>query len=96
VSIDTATVNKIARLARLELDPEAVETIREQLESILDYVAMLDELDLSETLPTAQTVTPDQPLREDRPSPCPGSEQATSNAPDAAENMFRVPRVLQG
>jgi aspartyl-tRNA(Asn)/glutamyl-tRNA(Gln) amidotransferase subunit C len=94
LAIDSAEVRRIAALANLELDAETIEIFRDQLQSILDYVAMLDELDVSSIPPTAYSVERRQPLREDEAQPSLRIEQALENAPGAAAGHFRVPRVL--
>jgi len=94
-AIDRAEVRRIARLARLELDEADVDVLSSQLASILDYVAMLDELDLVEVPPTSHRLSDaGHALREDAPSPGLGTAEALANAPDAADGHFRVPRVL--
>ena len=94
--IDTAEVRRIARLAQLELAAETVEQFRHQLERILDYVAVLDELDVESTAPTAHTLEQGAPLRADELGESLTVDQALANAPDAAAGHFRVPRVLKG
>ena len=94
MAIDDEQVRHIAALARLDLDPATVAHFRRQLKAILDYVAMLDEIDLEEVPPTAQTHLPGQPLREDGVTPCLPRKEALANSPDNAEGHFRVPRVL--
>ena len=46
MAIDSAEVRRIARLAHLDLDEATIEAFTDQLQSILDYVAVLEELDL--------------------------------------------------
>jgi aspartyl-tRNA(Asn)/glutamyl-tRNA(Gln) amidotransferase subunit C len=94
-SIDRTAVRRIARLARLELDDAAVRELAGELRSILDSVALLDELDLAAVPPAAR---PGQDaraaLREDDPTPGLDAADALANAPDAAHGCFRVPRVI--
>ena len=94
VAIDHAQVRQIARLARLELDDDAAATLAVELQSILDHVALLDEVDLDAVPPEADTDPHAQPLREDVARPGLSLDDALSNAPEHAAEHFRVPRVL--
>ena len=94
MAIDRDEVEHIARLARLELDAEAIQQLGGQLQSILDYVATLDDLDVSDVPPTAHAVSSDASLRADEPGPSLSREQALRSAADSEDGLFRVPRVL--
>jgi aspartyl-tRNA(Asn)/glutamyl-tRNA(Gln) amidotransferase subunit C len=94
--IDSQEVLRIAALAHLELDAESVETFRDQLQQILEYVAVLGELDVDATEPTHHPIGRGQVLRADAVTACLSREETLGNAPDAAAGLFRVPRVLQG
>jgi len=94
VRIDHAEVRRIARLAHLELDDADVEALTRDLESILDHVASLDELDVTSVEPTAFVLDAPAEPREDAPSPCVPNPEALANAPDSADGHFRVPRVI--
>lgn len=94
--MDLEEVRRIALLARLELDEATLVAFRSQLRSILDYVAMLDDIDVRSTAPTSWARSVGQPLREDEEQASLSAEEALCNAPDAAAGHFRVPRVLGG
>jgi aspartyl-tRNA(Asn)/glutamyl-tRNA(Gln) amidotransferase subunit C len=96
VTIDTNEVLRIASLARLELDEGSVETFRHQLKEILDYVGMLGELDVTDVPPTTHPLGRGQAARPDEVRPSLSVDEALANAPDAANDLFRVPRVLGG
>jgi aspartyl-tRNA(Asn)/glutamyl-tRNA(Gln) amidotransferase subunit C len=94
VGIDDAEVRRIAGLAQLELDEPTVATMRRQLQVMLDYVAVLDELDVSgDPVETGPTATRDA-LRVDETRPGLSRDEALGGAPDAAEGHVRVPRSL--
>lgn len=93
--IDADEVLRIAKLARLEFEPKSVPRLRRQMQSILDYVATLEELDVSDLPPTVATRFDAGAPREDRTSPSLPREDALRNAPDHAQGLFRVPRVLK-
>ncbi len=94
MAIDHAEVRRIARLAHLELDADAVATLARELQSILDHVARLDELDLESVPSTASMPHDRRPLREDTERASLSNDDALRNAPDHAAGHFRVPRVL--
>jgi aspartyl-tRNA(Asn)/glutamyl-tRNA(Gln) amidotransferase subunit C len=95
VPIDAAEVRRIAELAQLELDIASVERFRHELGSILDYIALLDELEVDDVAPFTLARGAEQKLRADGPRSCLSVGDALANAPDAAERHFRVPRVLE-
>jgi len=87
-------VEHVARLARLDLAPDEMETMRRQLSGVLEHINRLNEVDTSAIPPTAQVFALQDVLREDDPRPSYPSEAMLANAPDAAEGYFRVPAVL--
>lgn len=88
-------VAHIARLARLRLTPEELETYREQLSAILDHVAQLSELDTNGIPPTSSVLPEQARLRPDEPRPGIGAEVLEKNAPDWEDDQFRVPPVFE-
>ena len=95
MSIDTAEVLRIARLARLDLDAETVERLRHQLGDILDYVAVLGELDVSDMPATVSTADEGAAPRPDEVAASLSVDQALANAPNRAAGQFCVPRVFK-
>ncbi|MHB1469734.1 MAG: Asp-tRNA(Asn)/Glu-tRNA(Gln) amidotransferase subunit GatC, partial [Solirubrobacteraceae bacterium] len=71
--IDREEVLHVARLARLALSEQEIETMRGELAGVLDHIAKIGELDLDGVQPTSHVVadeTPTQPaLRADEPRP---------------------------
>ncbi len=88
-------VQHIARLARLQLSPEEFELYREQLSDILDYAARLQELDTTDTPPTASVFSGSRPLRLDASRPGLELDALLKNAPQTEQDQFRVPPVLE-
>ncbi len=89
--IDREQVLHVARLARLALSDEEVETMARELSGILEHVDRISELDLDEVEPTAHVVGLENVLRADEPRPSWPREQVLSAAPDPAGGAFRVP-----
>jgi len=91
-----ADVERIANLARLSFSPEEAAAMALQLDAILDYVALLNELDTQGVEPTAHAIPMSTPLREDRAFPGLSPSLALANAPQKEGTAFRVPKVIDG
>ena len=89
--IDREQVLHVARLARLALTEEEVETMTRELSGILEHVDRIAELDLEQVEPTAHVIDLENVLRPDEPRPSWPREQMLEQAPDPAEGAFRVP-----
>ena len=87
-------VEHVALLARLELTEEEKELYAEQLAKILEYAAILNELDTSEVPPLAHVLPLKNVFREDRVGTHLDPEAVLSHAPDREERFFRVPRIV--
>jgi len=89
--IDREQVLHVARLARLKLSEDEVETMTEELSGILAHVDRIAQMDLDGVEPTDHVVALENVLRADEPRPSLTPEQALASAPDPAEGAFRVP-----
>lgn len=88
-------VKKVAHLARLQLTEEEVRQYQEQLSSVLDYVELLNELDLEDVPPTAHAVARRNVFREDGARPSLPLEDVLFNAPRQARDQFLIQAVLE-
>ena len=95
MSIDTATVAKIAHLARLNLPPEEQQTTAGELSKILDWIAQLAEVNTDAIEPL--TSVNDQALRwrEDKVTDGDKPEAILANAPSKTADFFTVPKVIE-
>ncbi|WP_407312344.1 Asp-tRNA(Asn)/Glu-tRNA(Gln) amidotransferase subunit GatC [Desulfosporosinus sp. SB140] len=93
MAISREDVIYVAGLARLELTEQEIQEYTVQLNSILDYAAMLEQLDTEDVVPTAHAVPLHNVLREDEVKASIQHDKALRNAPDAEEGFFRVPRI---
>ncbi|MCL6554183.1 MAG: Asp-tRNA(Asn)/Glu-tRNA(Gln) amidotransferase subunit GatC [Firmicutes bacterium] len=93
--IDRETVAHVARLARLALTEEECQRFVAQLGRILEYVARLNALDLTDVPPTAHVVPMVNVFRADAVTPSLSREDVLAGAPAHAEGFFVVPRVLE-
>ena len=91
-------VKKIAKLANLELAESEVKKFQKQLSDVLDYVAVLDELDIANVEPTSQVTGVKNIARADETEPSLSQEEALSNTKNKYNGYFKVPAVnkIQG
>ena len=95
MSIDHATVRRIARLARIHVPDEEVDRLGAELSRILGFVEQLGEVDVAGVEPMTSVVDAVLALREDRVSDGGDAEKILSNAPERADDFFVVPRVVE-
>jgi aspartyl-tRNA(Asn)/glutamyl-tRNA(Gln) amidotransferase subunit C len=88
-------VAKIAHLARLELSEAEKALYLGQLSAILEYAAMLDELDLTGISPTTHAIAQENVLRDDVIAPSLPLEETLYNAPKQQDNQFLIQSVLE-
>ena len=88
-------VEHVALLGRLELTEQEKEQFTTQLNSILEHVEQLNQLDTTDVPATSHAVPTPHPLRSDEAAPAISAEEALANAPDPAGDCFRVPRVVE-
>jgi aspartyl-tRNA(Asn)/glutamyl-tRNA(Gln) amidotransferase subunit C len=94
MSLSNADVAKVAILARLRISPDELEMFTGQLNSIVDYVAQLQELDTTGVEPLAHGVEVRNAFRDDVRGEALPREQALANAPKRNATSFLVPAVL--
>ncbi len=94
--IDRQTVKNVARLARLGLSEEEIDTFGAQLSSILGHIQILQEADVSGISPTAHASRLTNVTREDVSRPSYPPEVILANAPEQEDNSLKVNAVLEG
>ena len=85
----------LSRLARLSLSDEEKGRFGGQLESILNYIDTLNELDTTHVEPTSHVISIHNVTREDVPSASLDREDALGNTPDRTDKFYRVPKILE-
>ena len=85
----------VAHLARLELSDAEKVKLSAQLAGILDYVAKLNEVDVTGIEPTAHAIPLTNVLRKDEPRPPIERERILKNAPETARDLFIVPKIVE-
>ncbi len=96
MALPRETVVKVAALARLQLTDAEIDTFSNQLGGILDYVAMLDELDTSAVEPMVHAIELTNVLRDDVLAPSLPRAEGLKNAPKQDGRYFLVPAILEG
>jgi aspartyl-tRNA(Asn)/glutamyl-tRNA(Gln) amidotransferase subunit C len=100
MSVDKATVAKIASLARIRMDDAALERMVPELNGILQWVEQLGEVDVAGIEPMAAVIPNGLRLREDvvDADPLTGGgkrDDVLANAPAAEHGFFGVPKVIE-
>ncbi|HMG07935.1 MAG TPA: Asp-tRNA(Asn)/Glu-tRNA(Gln) amidotransferase subunit GatC [Mucilaginibacter sp.] len=95
MTIDKETVEKVAHLARLELNETEKQEMIKDMSKILDFMAKLNELDTSGIEPLVYMTGDVNVLREDVVKQQITHEEALLNAPKHDENYFLVAKVIE-
>lgn len=95
MAVDDNTVRRIAHLARIKVTDEEVPHLRSELNAILDFVAQLDEVDVSGVEPMTSVLPMELRQREDKVTDGGFAERIVANAPQSEDNYFVVPKVVE-
>ncbi len=88
-------VERIAELARLRFSAQELESFVEQFQRIVEFVQVLQQLQLEGVEPLTHVVEVENALREDEPRESLPREEALRNAPRHDGVFFRVPKVIE-
>ena len=95
MSVDAATVKRIARLARIRIEEDEIASYQGELNAILGFVEQLQEVNV-EGVEAMTSVTPMTLRRRDDLIADGGyAEKIVSNAPLSEDNFFMVPKVVE-
>jgi aspartyl-tRNA(Asn)/glutamyl-tRNA(Gln) amidotransferase subunit C len=89
-------VRDVAKLARLEIPPDRLARLTGQLESILEYVAKIGQVDMTGVEPIAHALPLHNVLRDDVVEPSLPLDKVLQNAPETDGPFFKVPKVIGG
>ncbi len=95
MSIDKATVAKIARLARIHVAEEKREALASELSNILGWVEQLGEVDTENVAPMTSVVEVRLPERDDVITDGDCRDDVLANAPETDAGFFVVPKVVE-
>ena len=95
MSVDQATVKRVARLARLKVNDEDLPRLAGELNAILGWIEQLNEVDVSNVEPLTSMVSMKMKKRQDvvTDGNCP--EKIVANAPAQEDSFFMVPKVVE-
>ena len=95
MSVDHATVKRVARLARLKVNEEDVPRLAGELNSILGWIEQLNAVDVSSVEPLTSVVTMKMKMRDDVVTDGHYPQKITANAPAQEDSFFMVPKVVE-
>ncbi|MEX0719729.1 MAG: Asp-tRNA(Asn)/Glu-tRNA(Gln) amidotransferase subunit GatC [Balneolaceae bacterium] len=95
MSVTEKDVLYVANLAKLHLSDKEVKSLAGDMNNILDYMELLNELDTSDVQPLDHVHEMESRFRKDAAKTPLSHEDAMKNAPDADSDYFRVPKVIE-
>lgn len=95
MSVDQATVRRIARLARIAVPDSEIPKLQGELNAILGFVEELNAVDVTDVEPMISVVPMTMIPRMDEVTAGGDSDRVTRNAPVREDNYFVVPKVVE-
>lgn len=95
MSVDQDTVRKIATLARIKVDDEALPKLEGELNEILNWIEMLSQVDTENVEPMTSTVHMQMKKRRDEVTDGGYPDDIVANAPTSEDHFFLVPKVIE-
>jgi aspartyl-tRNA(Asn)/glutamyl-tRNA(Gln) amidotransferase subunit C len=95
MKIDNELVEKLANLSKLEFDEQARESLKKDLQKILDMVERLNEVNVDGVEPLIYMSDEKNVLRKDVVKDTVSKEEALLNAPLRDSDYFKVPKVIK-
>lgn len=95
MSVDTATVKKVASLARIAISDTDAERLVPEINNIIGFIEQLGEVDTSSVEPMTAVIPNQLRLRDDVVSDGNMREAVLANAPQAEHGFFTVPKVIE-
>jgi aspartyl-tRNA(Asn)/glutamyl-tRNA(Gln) amidotransferase subunit C len=95
MSVDAATVRRVAHLARIAVAEDEVENLRGELNAILAFVEQLGEVDVVGVEPMTSVTPMAMKMREDKITDGGIADDIIANAPAHEHHFFLVPKVVE-
>ena len=95
MSLDKATVTRIAKLARIRIDEAELKNLSADLSKILTWIDQLNSVDTDSVKPMTSVVAADMYKRLDNVDDGDYQEKILANAPESSEGFFVVPKVVE-
>jgi aspartyl-tRNA(Asn)/glutamyl-tRNA(Gln) amidotransferase subunit C len=95
MSVDAATVRRIARLARIAVADDEIGPLQDELNAILAFVEQLSEVDVTNVEPMTSVIPMAMKERPDKVTDGGIAGQIVANAPATEDGFFLVPKVVE-
>jgi aspartyl-tRNA(Asn)/glutamyl-tRNA(Gln) amidotransferase subunit C len=95
MSVDQATVRRIARLARIAVKDDELPHLQGEINAILSFVEALDAVDVEGVEPMTSVIPMKLPMRQDVVTDGEIEQKVLANAPLAEDDFFVVPKVIE-
>lgn len=95
MSIDTKTAAHVARLARIRVEEDRLPALAEEFNAVLGFIEQLNEVDVEGVQPMVSVTPMRLKRRKDGVTDGGMQQKVLSNAPDAREGFFAVPKVVE-
>lgn len=95
MSIDKDTAARVAKLARIKVEEDALPALAEEFNTILGFIEQLNEVDVEGVEPMTSVTPQKLKRRVDEVSDGDQQDKVLANAPDAREGFFAVPKVVE-
>jgi aspartyl-tRNA(Asn)/glutamyl-tRNA(Gln) amidotransferase subunit C len=95
MSLDDATVRKIAFLARIDVPDQDLAPLAQELSGILDWIEQLQEIDTNSVQPMTGGTDKVLDWRRDEVADGNYEDKVLANAPESHEGFFGVPKVVE-
>jgi aspartyl-tRNA(Asn)/glutamyl-tRNA(Gln) amidotransferase subunit C len=95
MSVDLATVKRVARLARIAVSEEEANRMTGELNGILGFVEQLSEVNVAGVEPMTSVTPMDMRKRQDIVNDGNKADDIVANAPATDRNFFQVPKVVE-
>lgn len=95
MSVSTDDVRKVARLSRIAVPEDRLDSLAGELNTILDWIELLGEVDVSDEAPMTSVVDARLPMREDVVTDGNKADEILANAPRSEDGFFVVPKSVE-
>ena len=95
MSVDKDTVKRVARLARIAVTDAEAESLKAELNTILGFVELLNEVDVTGVEPMTAVVAMKMKMRDDIVTDGENATNVLANAPERTDVFFAVPKVVE-
>ena len=95
MSVDQATVRRIAHLARIAVKDDELPHLAQEINAILTFVEELNAIDVTGVEPMTSVIPMQMKMRDDVVTDHAGADAVVANAPASEDHFFMVPKVVE-